>query len=1050
MTENWTDEQRRAYSHFGHNILVSAGAGSGKTAVLSERVYHHVGERKIDVDHLLVLTFTNKAADEMKIRIRDKIRKDEAGLFSSEEEKAGQLNRIDSSNIMTFDAYALSLVQKYHYLFDIDRNIGILDDNVLNIETERFLDEIMEERYAKRDSNFIELIRRHCVKNDDIIRKITVELNDRLAMIYERSDYIRNYEERFYSEEALERTLEEYTEVLKNTVLQIREKAGEFSWLVENVSDFFVGLDDLYRCETYDEILDAISLCGKTGKSLPRGSGEEASKLKKEIGDTLEKLKTKVIGKEQIKNEILSTKEDALVLLELCEELEKKLSGFKKQNGLYGFTDIFKMAIRLVDEHPDVRRQISKGFAEILIDEYQDTNDLQEEFIRRIAHDNVYMVGDIKQSIYRFRNANPDLFKEKYAQYSESDKDELIELPHNFRSRPEVLEDINVIFDRLMDRKIGGADYAKAHHLIAGRTDAKIPDQDQHLELLTYTVDKEDPPFDTVNGGEYEAFVIARDISEKVGNFLICEDNALRKAEYRDFCIIVDRGTRFDLYKQVLTYFNIPCVIEREERMNDSDLITVIRSMFRILCCMEKEDFSYPFEYAFVSLARSFVSETDDSEIYDTVKKKSYEETPLYRKMEGILQGIGHKTVSDILDELIREFDLYEKIRRIGNVRENMVKIDYLYQLAHTLGSMNYDFRDFDEYLENVFESNDDSRDIRYSIDTGSENAVRIINIHKSKGLQYPICYFPALDVDFNQNDIRQRFGFSRELGAVLPAYIEGRGLKDTVRKEIFRYRYDIEDTGEKIRLLYVALTRTQEKMIMVAPLEDETREGKIVADHVRLSCKNFAEMLEKIYGDLRPFLKETEPGSYGISGDFRIGRKYPLQVEATEETIDIPVMEEIVPKPIRTGGFSKDSGLISEKTIENMELGTRLHYYLETLDFSDPDLSAVEERYRPQIEAFLQCDLMRNAKAGKPYKEYEFVYSEGNEKRHGFIDLLMEYEDHFDIIDYKFRNIDDEHYDEQLNGYRRYIESVSDKKVYCYLYSITTGRYREVERKGS
>lgn len=1050
MAERWTDQQKQAYSSFGHDILVSAGAGSGKTAVLSERVYRHVAERHIDVDRLLVLTFTNKAANEMKVRIRNKIRKDESGLFESEEEKARQINKIDSSSIMTFDAYALSLIRKYHYLFDLDRNIGIIDSNVLKIASERFIDEIMEKRYAEKDSAFLSLIKKHCVKNDDVIRKAVRDLNDRLEMIYDRKEYIQNYEERFYSEEALDRSVKEYTEVLRNTVDQIRAKAEKLSWLVENVSDYFIGLDDLYRCETYDDLFRTLPLCDKTGKNLPRGSGQEASDLKKEIGSALEELKKKAVSREEILSEIASTKQDTLLLLELCEELEEKLAGFKRECGFYSFIDIFKMAIELVDRYPDVKKQISEGFAEILIDEYQDTNDLQEEFISRIAHDNVYMVGDIKQSIYRFRNANPDLFKDRYVRYLSGNDGELIELPHNFRSRKEVLEDINVIFDRIMDRKIGGADYALSHHLKAGRDDPDIPRQDQHLELLTYEYDKKTPPFNAVNGREFEAFVIAKDISEKVGHFEIKGSEGLRKAEYRDFCIIVDRGTNFDLYKQILTWFHIPCVIERDERMDDSDLITVIRSMFRFLTCMKEGDQSFPFAYAAVSLMRSFVLEMTDSEIYDIVRKKGYDQTELYRKMEGILEGIDSKTISDILDDLIREFDLYNRIRRIGSVHENMVKIDYLYQLAHTLSSMGYDFREFDEYLENVFDGQDESREIRYSIDTGSENAVRIINIHKSKGLQYQICYFPALDVGFNRSDIQQRISFTRDLGMILPAYIEGRGLKETVRKDIFRYRYDTEDTGEKIRLLYVALTRTQEKMIMVSPLNDSTEDGTIVPDYARLKYDSFAGMLESVYQDLTPYIQILDPNAYSVTPDYRLAQKKKLVIRDTDETIEVPYLERISPETIRTGGFSKDSGLISQKTIENMELGTRLHYYLETLDFKDPDLDSVDEKYRSRIEDFLKSDLMKDAKKGRPYKEYEFIYTEGNEKRHGFIDLLMEYEDHFDIIDYKFRNIDDEHYDEQLNGYRRYIESISDKKVFCYLYSIDTGRYRKVERQDS
>ena len=1044
--EKWTDKQIEAFTSFGHNIIVSAGAGSGKTAVLSERVYRHVGERHIDVDNLLVLTFTNKAAAEMKDRIRKKIINDEEKLFTDEKEKNRQVNKLDSSYIMTFDAYALALIKKYHYLFNIDKNISIIDPNVLNIKTKEIIDEMFIEEYHNRNKDFTDLIDKYCVKNDSYIKDAVYDINQKLEMIYERDKFVAEYVDRYFSDVSIEKSIEEYSEVLINRINEIRQLELEFSEYVENTDEYFEGLNDLYSCKTYDEIISNINNCVITSKKLVRGSSEEAKKIKEELRDVIKDLKKKAIDKKEIEKNILDTRDYSLCILRLCEKLNQRLDEYKKKNNLYSFIDIFKMAIALVDENEDIREEIKHSFKEILIDEYQDTNDLQDEFIKRIGNSNVYMVGDIKQSIYRFRNANPDLFKEKYEEYSKSDVDELIELPHNFRSRKEVLEDINVVFDRVMDFRIGGADYRKAHHMLSGRTDEDVSGQNNHLELLTYEYKAKEEPFDILDKNEFEAFVVAKDILDKVGKFKVSDNDVLRNAEFSDFCILVDRTTNFDMYKQILTYHHIPCVIEKDEKMSDSDLIVVVRDIFKILNCIDKNDYTYDFEYAYISLARSFVCEMSDSEIYDIVKNKSYEDTEPMKVIRTIYESIENKSIETILDEIIDKFSIYSKLLKIKDIKENQVKIDYLYQLSHTLNAMSYDYRDFDEYLKAVFENNDE--DIRYSIDTGNKNAVKIINIHKAKGLQYKICYYVALDVKFNDADLREKINFSKDLGIVLPAYVENRGLKDTIRKDIFKYDYDVEDTSERIRLFYVALTRCAEKMIMVCPIKDESSKGAIIPDYIRTGYKKFNDLLSSIFDDLGAYMKDIDYRDYLLTNKYSRATKETESVKDSPDKIEIKKSWDIKPEYIEEERYSKDSGLIDGRTIQNMELGTRLHYYLETLDFKNPDYSSIEKEYVDRIKAFMNSELMNNVKDGKAYKEYEFIYEENNVLKHGFIDLLMEYEDHFDIIDYKFRNIDDEHYDEQLNGYRNYISSISNKKVNCYLYSIMDGIYREVKEK--
>ncbi|MBQ3295623.1 MAG: UvrD-helicase domain-containing protein [Erysipelotrichaceae bacterium] len=1056
MAEKWTDQQRKAFSRFGHNIVVSAGAGSGKTAVLSERVYRLTGEHKIDIDRLLVLTFTNKAAAEMKKRIRDKITLDEGRLFESEEEKFRQINKIDSSYVMTFDAYAQSLVKKYHYLLDADRNIGIIDNNVLKTETENILNELMLEKYRNEDLSFIRLIEDFCIKNDNPIREAVLNINRELDKIYEREEYVKTYVDRFFAPEKLDDTLREYTETLKVIIARIRSQINELSEEVDT-DLMFRNMDPLFQSNTYSEIRESASICEPSGSKLPRGVSDRAKELNQKIKEELKDLKKLTAqSEEELKQEILDTKDYSVCLLGLAQELNSRLKEFKKLNSLYSFADVFRMSIDLVNDHEEIRSEIAQSFIEILIDEYQDTNDLQEEFINRIAHDNVYMVGDIKQSIYRFRNANPELFKYKYETFlKDDDHNELIELPHNFRSRKEVLEDIDVIFDKLMDSKIGGADFKKAHHMKAGRSDAAITGQNQHMEILSYVHDKKEYPFDSFDKHEVEAFITAQDILQKISegykvrDFIEGQDNKkeeiIRKASYRDFCILIDRKTNFDLYKKILSYYNIPVVIERDETMSDSDLSIVVKSIFNLLVCIDEERKDELFRISYASLARSFLVEMSDSELYDIITQKRYENTDLYQKLFRIHEGIEYKTISMILDEIIDTFDIYNSIRKIGMVHENMVKIDYFYQLAHSLNQIGYDYRSFGEYLSNAFDGSDEN-DITFSIDSDDEDAVRIINIHKSKGLEYNICYYVGLDVAFNQQDLKDRIVFSKDLGIILPVMIPGRGLKETVKKAIYKNEYTLKDIGEKIRLLYVALTRTKEKMVVVCPLQNDSETGQMVSELSRLSFRNFNDMFSSVYDDLysNKLINELDLNRYAFTRDY-LDKKIDPILSKTDRKIDIIPFEKIEAKKILKSRFSKDSGLISSKTLKKMEMGTRLHYYLETLNFLDPDYTVIEEEYKEYIRNFMESDLMKDVSKGKAYKEYEFIYEEDNEKKHGFIDLLMEYDDRFDIIDYKTKNIDDEHYDEQLNGYRKYIESVSSKKVDCYLYSILEGEYRKI-----
>ena len=263
------------------------------------------------------------------------------------------------------------------------------------------------------------------------------------------------------------------------------------------------------------------------------------------------------------------------------------------------------------------------------------------------------------------------------------------------------------------------------------------------------------------------------------------------------------------------------------------------------------------------------------------------------------------------------------------------------------------------------------------------------------------------------------------------------------------RVEFMEEEIGEKIRLFYVALTRAKEKIVMVASLSDESKDGEMVNDAYRLGIRCFEDMLNPLFDDLngKSYIRNIDTSDYHFSKDYMVNRRNIFAgIKEERREITYKKLEEFLPVEIKQSGFSKGSAFVDEDTIRIMDFGTRMHYYLETLDFSNPEYEYIDKDFVSRIDKFLNSDIMLHKEKAIAHKEYEFIYEEDGNSRHGFIDLLMEYDDHFDIIDYKLKNIDDEHYDEQLNGYRRYIKSISSKKVNCYLYSIIDGVYREVK----
>ena len=1014
----WTPDQQKAIDLEGSNIIVSAGAGSGKTAVLSERVIRKL-KSGVDVDRLLILTFTKEAAKEMKERIRKKIKKE--GLTK-------QLDLLDSAYITTFDSYAYSIVKKYHYELNISKDLSIIDSSIINMFKLDTIDEIFDNLYLNHNKKFEKLISDFCFKDDKEVKEAIIKISNNLDLLIDKDSYLDAYIDKFYSIDYINSLIQEYNDVLKSRLNDINSSLNSLSiyttgTYMEKINEVLL---PLLNSNNYIDIKNNSMI------SLPRlnKATDEEKKYKEEINNILKDINNLTLYKseEDMIKEILLTKDYVSIIIDIIKELDQKVIEFKKNKDNYEFIDIAKMAIKIVKNNKEILNELKYYYNEIMLDEYQDTNDLQEEFVNLIANDNVYMVGDIKQSIYRFRNANPIIFKDKYVNYGNSNGGEKIDLLKNFRSRDEVLHDINEIFNRIMDLNIGGAEYKESHQMVFGNTAYLDNKQNNYLEIYNYEKSK------TYSKEEIEIFTVAKDIKEKIDNHyqvLDKDTNTLRDIKYSDICIIMDRNSSFDKYKKIFEYLNLPLVLYRDEVLTNEIDITLIKNIINLIVKIKNKEFDKSFRYYFTSIARSYLCEVPDNEILNIFKDKSFYSHEIFRKCQNISKELDNITSLELLNIIIDEFNIYEKNILVGNLEASNIRLDYLKNIASNLTNIGYSPYKFLEYLNNMIDNN---MEIKYSLNTSIGDNIKIMNIHKSKGLEFPLCYFTGYYKSFNISDLKDKFMYDTKYGIITPVNTDG--IKSTIIKTLTKELYLHEEISEKIRLFYVGLTRAREKMIIVLPLSEEDIE---LDDTVRLKYRSFLDMINSVKKYLKDKIKNINIDELNITDEYnKIKSVNYLDYIKDNNTIienkEINIENEVIDEK----RFSKNSKeLITKDNIDNMKLGTKIHYILETTDFINPNYDIIEDKYKNYIKAFLDNDIVKNINKASIYKEYEFIYEKDNEVLHGIIDLMIEYNDHIDIIDYKLKHVEDDAYLKQLKGYQEYIYNLTNKKTNIYLYSI-------------
>ncbi len=1024
----WTNEQKEAIYTEGTNIIVSAGAGSGKTAVLTERVLEKV-KKGISVDNLLILTFTKMAAKEMKERIGDKLKKE--GLTS-------ELAKLDTADITTFDAYALSVVKKYHYYLNVSKDINIIDESVITLYKRKILKDIFEELYEENNHEFIDFIQEYCIKDDKDIFEFILNINSKLDLKTNKREYLDNYINTVYDEVKIDNDIDNYIKVILR--------------LISNINDYLEYIDDddylaklydvispLLSAKSYDDIKSNISI------KLPilRGASDITREYRDKIKSTIDEIKklTTYDSYDDIKRGILSTKGNAKVIIDIIKKLDDITYNYKVKYNSYEYSDISALAIKLVRDNKEIREEIKNNLNEILIDEYQDTNDVQEEFISYISNNNVYMVGDIKQSIYRFRNANPYIFKNKYDSYSNNIGGIKIDLNKNFRSREEVINNINLLFDRIMDNDIGGADYSLSHRMIYGNLMYKGDGdnkEDNNFSVYNYLNDT------TFKNNEVEAFIIADDIKNKINSGYRAfgkDTNGVRKIKYSDFAILLDSSKSFDLYKKILEYNGIPTSIVKSVNLTDGEVVLVIKNIISFIIKINDNKIDNEFKKLFISIGRSFLFNTDDNVLFDYFLNNNFKDSDIYKISYNITKRLDTISLEEIIDLIVDNFDFYNKLFLLGDYNANILRIQKLKEITNSLINLDYDIYDYQKYLDDIISNN---LKLEYSVNDNSTDTVKIMTIHASKGLEFGVCYYGELYNRFNNSDAISKYSYDNKYGIILP--YKDKFLYNTIYHNLSYRDYVMENISERIRLFYVALTRAKEKMIFILPSntkEDNKSIGDIIDNSIRGKYNSFASIMYSLESITKDYYKNIDINDINLSKDYNMisNNNYKEHLKLINDKIGVNTT--CIPSSIKENKtFSKkDIHIITKEEEDKLLYGRLVHELFECTDFNN--LNNLSDNNKKIIERFLEKVDISHANI---YKEYEFIYDEDNTTYHGIIDLMLEYQDNIKIIDYKLKNINDDAYIKQLNGYKDYIEKLFNKKTSIYLYSITLNTLEEIK----
>lgn len=986
MGVSWTTEQQQVIDLRNRNILVSAAAGSGKTAVLVERIVKIITDKNhpVDIDHLLIVTFTNAAAAEMRERIGNAIEKalDEQ---PGDEHLLRQLTLIHNAQITTIDSFCLYVVRNHFHEIDLEPNFRIGDEGELKLLREDVLGKVLEQNYEEPSEAFSDFVEGYASGRTD------AALNEMILQLYEFSrsypwpekwldSFVGAY--RIETREELDRAewlapltenicfvLKDCEQLLKQALAITQQDDGPdmYEKAVQSDLEKYEGLS---RLTSFCELSKALSNIKYDRLASSRGFEGDPDKLelvkslREQAKDVVKKLcKQYFFCSPEMMIEQLERTEPMLEeVVRLTKQFADEFAAAKRRKNLVDFHDVEHFALQiLVDEETEKAKKTAEEFRdtfeEIMIDEYQDSNEVQETLLRSISREergenNIFMVGDVKQSIYRFRLARPELFMKKYDSYSlEESTTQRIDLHKNFRSRAEVLACTNDIFYKIMARSLGNVEYDAEAALYPGASYPAMPVQENPVGekaaedekvsgkqingftpeiLLADSNDKLLEDTDFSDKKTLEAKIVAEEIRHLMKTQPVTDKatGELRAARYSDIVILLRSLSGWaDSLVEVLNGNGIPAHTVSSTGYFSTVEVQTVLSMLRLLdnprqdipmaavlrspmsgltdeelAVLRLEDGSVPFHEAVLELAEGLYEEDGQKEISnpeaDQKQGKNADEKPenhiestthrkllkFYKKYRQLRQLVPDTPIHELIEIILCEtgYGHYVAAMPAGNRRT--ANLNMLLEKAAAYEKTSYKgLFHFVRYIDELQ---------KYDVDFGeadmvgeNEDVVRIMSIHKSKGLEFPIVIVSGMGKNFNKQDTRSKMVLHPELGIGLD-YMDGkkRIKSPTIAKKAIAKQIDLENLGEELRVLYVALTRAKEKLILTGTLKDAPEKLEFFRQQAALYAHSSDTTAI-------PYLTRESAAGYLdwiLPAVLSYGEKYPVRiVEAAELVLD-------------------------------------------------------------------------------------------------------------------------------------------------------------------
>lgn len=926
----WTTEQLQAIESKGSNILVAAAAGSGKTAVLVERMIHKILEDKIDIDKVLVVTFTNAAAAEMRERILEAIYQ-KLEQEPSNEHLQKQITLLNKASICTIHSFCLDVIRNHFYEIDLPSNFRIADTTEIDLLKQEVLEDLLEQKYIEQDNDFLELLETYTgYRGDEPLQELILSIYRFIQSSPFPEKWLQEKVEQFNIDTSLDFgqtvlgkvILEEVQEELQGSLLKLKKVQKELAKFSECMKFSQVISEDILQIEgaieeaiSWNEVYQKVHQIsfGKwpIDKKITLDMKEEA----KEIRDRVKKdIKEKVTGLINSTSEEIVA--DFTILYPVLQKLSKLILEFsqnfqekKKEKNCIDFNDIEHLALKLLVDEQGNKTQVSKKyeekFEEIAIDEYQDSNLVQEVILTSISKgNNIFMVGDVKQSIYKFRQARPELFLQKYTNYKikedrQEEEDLKIQLFRNFRSRNNILDITNLVFETIMSEKLGDITYNENEYLNYGanypepeKSQSNIEENYAGIAEMNVIDMKEDESITAVIGEEEEEenldrieddVLEARFVAKRIKDLLQSDyqvydrKKGYRHIEPKDIVILLRAtSTLAPIYEKELSDYDLPVFSDSSTSYLESVEIETVLSILKLI--------NNPMQdIPLVVVLRSSIGQMTDNELitirltdrncnfYEAlIKTRISCEEPLKSKIEAILEKLNKwKEQSEYLplDELIWQIYLdtgyYHYVGLLPNGEMRQANLKTLFEKAKQYETASFKgLFHFIQFVEKLKKQNGDLSSAKLIGE--SANVIRIMSIHKSKGLEFPVVFLSHTHKKINLRDLNEVILMHQDLG-IGPTLIDtSKKLKyTTTAKQAISLKVKQETLSEEERILYVALTRAKEKLIITGRSKDFQKalqekeknlsiyagENEFKIDHrLMKKCNSYLDWLEYVY----------------------------------------------------------------------------------------------------------------------------------------------------------------------------------------------------------